>query len=179
MSMKNKKGPAHRSLGEGGFTLVELLVVIAIIAIIMVFAAVAVNSARSKERDATRLSSVRQMQSALENYFNETNMYPLGDLLPLGDSSESTCLGSGGFAGDCSGDNSTFLRIIQPTREEGLEGIVRCGEPTRKAFCYSQLVEGESYVIHFELENPLRAVGLQEGVNCATPDGMEAGICAE
>jgi prepilin-type N-terminal cleavage/methylation domain-containing protein len=167
--MKNKKG----------FTLVELLVVIAIIGIVIVFAAVAVNSARSKTRDATRLSSVRQMQSALEDYFNETNMYPVGELLPLGDSSDSACLGSDGFAGDCSGDNSTFLRIIQPTHEDGLEGIVRCGEPTRKAFCYSQLVEGETYVIHFELENPLSAVGLQEGVNCATPAGMEAGICAE
>ncbi len=167
--MKNKKG----------FTLVELLVVIAIIALIMVFAAVAVNSARSKQRDATRLSTVRQMQSALEDFFNESNLYPEGDLMPLGDPSQSSCLGSGGFASDCSGDNSTFLRIVQPTHEDGIEGIVKCGEPVRKAFCYTQLVEGESYVIHFELENSLRAVGLQEGVNCATPDGMEAGICED
>jgi len=167
--MKNQKG----------FTLVELLVVIAIIALVIVFAAVAVNSARSKTRDATRLSTVRQMQSALEDYFNEFNTYPDGDLLPLGDASESACLGSTGFAASCSGDSSTFLQIVQPTHEDGLEGIVTCGEPSRKAFCYTQLEGGDEYVIHFELENMLGSVGLQAGVNCATPEGMEAGICAD
>jgi hypothetical protein len=42
----------------------ELLVVVAIIALVASFAAVAVNSARSKQRDATRLSNVRLLQSA-------------------------------------------------------------------------------------------------------------------
>mgnify|MGYP001314964042 CR=1 FL=1 len=76
---------------QNGFTLVELLVVIAVVALVGVFAAVSVNSARSKQRDATRLANVRQLQSALEDFFNETNQYPDGDLLPLGDSAESAC----------------------------------------------------------------------------------------
>jgi prepilin-type N-terminal cleavage/methylation domain-containing protein len=167
--MKNQKG----------FTLVELLVVIAIIALIGVMAAVAVNSARSKQRDATRLSNVRILQSSLEDYFNETNAYPNGELLQLGDISQSACLGSDGFAGDCSVADSVFLRVVPQTYESGLDGIVVCGEPSHRAFCYTLLKEGESYVIHFELENALPPVGLQEGVNCATPDGMEAGICNE
>ena len=164
---------------KNGFTLVELLVVIAIIALVAVFAAVAVNSARSKQRDATRLASVRQMQSALEDYFNETNQYPTGSLLPLGDISQSSCLGQDGFKADCSTSQSVFLRVVPPMYEDGLKGIVSCGEPSRRAYCYSQLNEGESYVIHFELENGLATVGLQKGVNCATPDGMEAGVCAK
>ncbi|NQV90016.1 type II secretion system protein [Candidatus Uhrbacteria bacterium] len=164
---------------QKGFTLVELLVVIAIIALVGVMAAVAVNSARSKQRDATRLSNVRLLQSALEDYFNETNAYPVGELLPLGDVSQSTCLGSDGFAVDCSVAESVFLRVVPETYEDGLDGIVTCGEPSRRAFCYTALQEGESYVIHFELENGLTPVGLQAGVNCATPDGMEAGICSE
>ncbi len=167
--MKNNKG----------FTLVELLVVIAIIALVVVFAALAVNAARSKERDASRLASVRIVQSALEDYFNETNTYPDGDLLPLGDVTQSTCLGSEGFAGDCSTVESTFLRVVPSTYEGGLEGLVTCGEPSRRAYCYTVLNDGESYVIHFELENGLTPIGLQEGVNCATPEGMEAGICSE
>lgn len=162
-----------------GFTLVELLVVIAIIALIGVFAAVAVNAARSKTRDATRLSSVRVLQSALEDYFNETNTYPRGELLPLGDVSQSACLGTAGFAADCSSAEATFLRVVSGTHEDGLEGIVTCGEPSRRAFCYSQKDDGESYVIYFELENSLVPVGLAEGVNCATPEGMEAGLCAD
>jgi len=52
-----------------GFTHIEILVVVAIIALVGTFSAVAVNSARSKQRDATRLSNVRLVQSALEDYF--------------------------------------------------------------------------------------------------------------
>ena len=164
---------------QHGFTLVELLVTIAIIALILVFAALAVNAARSKQRDATRLSSVRVVQSALENYFNETNTYPDGDLMPLGDISQSVCLGSSGFAVDCSTSDSVFLRVVPATYEDGLDGIVTCGSPARRALCYTQLEDGESYVIHFELENALVPVGLQSGVNCATPEGMEAGTCSD
>ncbi|HLD20476.1 MAG TPA: type II secretion system protein [Patescibacteria group bacterium] len=164
---------------QQGFTLVELLVVIAIIALVVVFAALAVNAARAKERDASRLANVRIVQSALEDYFNETNAYPDGDLLPLGDVAQSACLASEGFAGDCSTAESMFLRVVPGTYEDGLDGIVTCGEPSRRAFCYTVLQDGESYVIHFELENALAPVGLQAGVNCATPEGMEAGICSE
>ncbi|MBI4435603.1 type II secretion system protein [Candidatus Uhrbacteria bacterium] len=164
---------------QKGFTLVELLVVIAIIALVVVFAALAVNAARSKERDASRLANVRIVQSALEDSFNERNTYPDGDFLPLGDVAQSACLGSEGFAADCSTAESVFLRVVPGTYEDGLDGLVACGEPSRRAFCYTVLDDGESYVIHFELENALAPVGLQAGVNCATPEGMEAGTCAE
>lgn len=167
--MKNQKG----------FTLVELLVVTAIIAFVVVFAALAVNAARSKQRDASRLANVRILQSALEDYFNSANAYPDGQLLALGDAAQSACLGSDGFAGDCSTADSTYLRVVPRIYEDGLEGVVTCGEPSHRAFCYTVLNDGESYVIHFELENALAQIGLQSGVNCATPDGMEAGICAE
>ncbi len=162
-----------------GFTLLEILVVIAIIALVGVFAAVAVNSARSKQRDATRLSNVRQLQSALEDHFNETNSYPSGDLLPLGDGAQSACLSVSGFRADCSSESEVFLRIVPGTYPDGLDGAVTCGEPARNAFCYTQRQEGDGYVIHFELENGLSSVGLQKGVNCAVPDGMEAGVCPE
>jgi prepilin-type N-terminal cleavage/methylation domain-containing protein len=162
-----------------GFTLVETLIVVAIVAIIGTLAVLAVNSARSKQRDATRLSNVRQMQSALEDYFNETNEYPSGELLPLGDPSISRCLGTTGFNGDCSGDTTTIVRSVPSTYQAGLDGIVTCGNPARNAFCYSQLKNGISYVIHFELENGLASVGLATGVNCAIPGKMEAGVCTE
>ena len=83
--MKIQKKLSRFHSNDGGFTLIELLIVIAIIALIGVFAVIAVNAARSKQRDASRLSHVRMIQSALEDYFNETNNYPEGNLLPLGD----------------------------------------------------------------------------------------------
>ena len=157
--------------------MVEGLIVVLIIGLVGTFAAVAVNSARAKQRDAVRLSNVRQVQSALEDYFNERNAYPTGSALPLGDSAESACLGTGGFAASCSGDDTVFLRVVVGTVDNGLKGKSVCGTPERNAFCYASMEEGSSYGIQFELENALTQVGFAKGANCATPDGMKAGIC--
>ncbi|MEA3398425.1 MAG: type II secretion system protein [Patescibacteria group bacterium] len=62
-----------------GFTLIELLVVIAIIGLLSTMAVVALNNARAKSRDAKRVSDVKQMQTALELYFNQCNGYPTLD----------------------------------------------------------------------------------------------------
>ncbi len=160
-----------------GFTLIELLVVLAIIGLVATFAAVAVNSARSKQRDATRLAQVRQLQSALEDYFNENNLYPPGDRLPLGDVAVSSCLSLGGFKGDCSGDQTIFLRFVSGTISSGLKNKVVCGTPARNAFCYSSAEDGKGYALEFELENGVKPAGLVKGVNCASMDGMEGGAC--
>jgi len=61
---------------QKGFTLIELLVVIAIIGLLSTLAVVSLNSARAKARDARRTSDVRQLQTALEMYFNDANAYP-------------------------------------------------------------------------------------------------------
>jgi prepilin-type N-terminal cleavage/methylation domain-containing protein len=65
--IKNKKG----------FTLIELLVVIAIIGLLSTLAVVALNNARQKSRDAKRVADVKQMQTALELYYNDCSGYPV------------------------------------------------------------------------------------------------------
>ncbi len=59
-----------------GFTLIELLVVIAIIGLLSTLSVVALNSAREKARNARRVSDVKQVQTALELYFNDVGRYP-------------------------------------------------------------------------------------------------------
>jgi len=59
-----------------GFTLIELLVVIAIIGLLSTLSVLALNSARAKARDAKRISDVKQLQTALEMYYNDNNDYP-------------------------------------------------------------------------------------------------------
>jgi len=59
-----------------GFTLIELLIVIAIVGIITSLTFIALNSVRSKSRDGKRISDIRQLQSALEMYKNDNNVYP-------------------------------------------------------------------------------------------------------
>ncbi|MFA6514572.1 MAG: prepilin-type N-terminal cleavage/methylation domain-containing protein, partial [Patescibacteria group bacterium] len=60
-----------------GFTLIELLVVIAIIGLLSTLSILALNSARARARDAKRIADVKQIQTALELYYNDTGDYPL------------------------------------------------------------------------------------------------------
>ncbi|MEK9175103.1 MAG: type II secretion system protein, partial [Patescibacteria group bacterium] len=53
-----------------GFTLIELLVVIAIIGILASVVLASLNSARAKSRDARRIADVKQIQLALELYYD-------------------------------------------------------------------------------------------------------------
>ena len=59
-----------------GFTLIELLVVISIIGILASVVLASLNSARQKGRDTKRISDVKQLQLALELYFDSNGTYP-------------------------------------------------------------------------------------------------------
>ncbi len=59
-----------------GFTLIELLVVIAIIGILSSVVLASLNSARTKSRTARRIADLRQLQLALELYYDSNNSYP-------------------------------------------------------------------------------------------------------
>lgn len=74
-----------------GFTLIELLVVIAIIGLLSTLAVVALGNARTKARDAKRMSDLKQVQTALELYYTDVNSYPAGSGVLLG-SAAAACL---------------------------------------------------------------------------------------
>lgn len=61
---------------HSGFTLVELLVVIGIIAVLSAVILPSLNKARQSSRDAKRVSDVKQLQLALELYYNINRSYP-------------------------------------------------------------------------------------------------------
>ena len=85
------------------FTLIELLVVIAIIGLLSTLSIIALNSARAKARDAKRVSDVKQIQVALEMYYNEMADYPTS------------------IAGGVSATGGTFLRVT-PTPPTPIDG---------------------------------------------------------
>jgi len=82
---------------QKGFTLIELLVVIAIIGVLASVVLASLNTARSKARDAQRLSDIKQLVNAIEMYYNDNGSYP-------------TC-SSGQW--DCS--SSTIMATLQVT----------------------------------------------------------------
>lgn len=71
-----KKSLREKALNKKGFTLIELLVVIAIIGLLSTMTVYAINVARMKARDARRLADIKQIQKALELYYDENNEYP-------------------------------------------------------------------------------------------------------
>ncbi len=63
-------------LTKKGFTLVELLVVISIIALLSTIAAVSLGSARTKARDTTRIATMKQLATGLEQFYSDKGGYP-------------------------------------------------------------------------------------------------------
>ncbi len=59
-----------------GFTLVELLVVIAIIGVLSSIVVSSIGSARQKARDVRRISDMKQLDIALNFFFDDNRRYP-------------------------------------------------------------------------------------------------------
>ena len=159
-------------------TIIEILIVVAVIGLIGTLAAIAVSSARANMRDAARLSHVRQMQSALEDYFVKNNTYPVSEkVVALGYGSVG-CLNTDGSQASCeAGSTGVLARSIPAAISAGLRGLSSCGGAVN-AYCYSALNGGVTYGIQFELENTIVSTKLQKGLNCAMPEGMKTGACA-
>ena len=66
----------RRASGKKGFTLIELLVVIAIIGLLASIILASLDQARKKGRDARRIADVKEIQLALELYYDANNTYP-------------------------------------------------------------------------------------------------------
>src|SRR3972149_8165962 len=78
-----------------GFTLIELLVVISIIGILATLLVANYNAARSRARDAQRKSDVRNIQTALRLYYNDTQLYPCDDGVTVNPNEDSDIMGCG------------------------------------------------------------------------------------
>ena len=93
---------------KDGFTLIELLVVIAIIGVLASIVLAALNTARSKARDANRVAEMQQISKALTLYYDDNGSYPpyVGS-----DLRQSSCF-SGGGASDSVGQWSNALNVL-------------------------------------------------------------------
>ena len=176
-----------------GFTLIELLVVIAIIGLLSTLAVVALNSARQKARDAKRVADVKQIQTALELYFNSSSGYPGGDHLTLGEGGGSCgtnedCLvlcysddaddTNDGFrtSSGCSETNNTIYMGLVPAAPTPPDGdtYIYTGVDVDPAVCEAGGI-CPRYQIQFTLEGKTGDLG--PDATCATQDGVTTGAC--
>ena len=140
-----------------GFTLIELLVVIAIIGLLSTLSVLALNSARARARDAKRIADVKQIQTALEMYYNDMNTYP---------TTASTTPGS-----PIASSNGTYMKAIPapPTPADGT-----C--PTANAYTYAYVAGTGTgtgtYTIQYCIGASINGIPAN-AIQTATPNGMK------
>jgi len=78
MELKNFKLSKiiRRSKFRKGFTLMELLVIVAIIGILSSIVLSSLSSTRERAKDGRRISDIKQIQIALELYYDVNSAYP-------------------------------------------------------------------------------------------------------
>ena len=147
---------------RSGFTLIELLVVIAIIGILGTIATISLQTARSKARDARRVADIKQTQTALEIFYNDKNRYPTREEI------------AGGVLFSTSSVNgqvvTTTYMAKMPLSPGTPDGSCR---PEDNGYYYNTNYNQSTYTIRYCIGSPVASI--VAGVNCATPDGINAG----
>ena len=131
---------------SSGFTLIELLVVIAIIGLLSSIVLASLNKARSSARDARRISDLKQIQIALELYYDKYRTYVVS---------------GGGWGGLGTGylgfeNGTTYLKAVtRVLNEEGFLSAPLVDDPIQNAGYMMYVCEvGQVYAISATLEDP-------------------------
>ena len=165
----DKKDALKRNLkimknNKPGFTLIELLVVIAIIGLLSTLSIIALNSARARSRDARRISDVKQIQTALEMYYNLADKYP--DAGTAVNQLSTSTQPSIAYA------STTFLTLWPqaPTPPDNPGNANTPCDDTNNPYAYAVSENNATYTLTYCLGG--ETGGVPSGVNIATPAGI-------
>lgn len=127
---------------QKGFTLIELLVVISIISLLASVVLASLNSARTKARDARRIADLKEIQKALEFYYDTNSTYPLGSQ------------GSGVWSSHAPsyGNNDNYITGLAPTYIPTIPRDPRYDEGSQ-GYLYNSNGTDYSLIAHFVMEN--------------------------
>lgn len=136
------------------YTLIEMLMVVAIIGVLASSILIGLGSARSKARDARRITDLKSTQTALELYYSKYGVYP--SRVP--------------------GSNETWewsdLTNVLTSSETGLKISKVPKDPLNNTeYVYKYATDGQNYVLGAKLETKDQALdddldGSQLGLDC-------------
>jgi len=163
-----------------GFTLIELLIVSTIILILASVVLVNMTSARAKARDSARASNLKELQTAIDLYFENNYHYP--EKTAAGDSYISLC-------------NEAGMATVMPSLGVSLQSYLpsmpqeKLAEHTGYAYCPDLASGSQEYAIGADMENTgaypsqftgtffTNTGGLDMGCNIATNPGVQRNYC--
>jgi len=135
--------------------------VIDIIGILATVSVISLSNARAKSRDAKRVGDMKQIQTALELFFNDKGRYPNFDEW-----------NTGSIFSTSTGATSTYMQVIPtaPTPNDGLCTV------NQNSISYVPTSDGSSYSISLCLGGNTGA--LTSGPKCLTPAGIIDANCS-
>lgn len=151
-----------------GFTLIELLVVIAIIGILTAIITANFSTAKSKSRDAKRISDIAQIQLTLEQVFDRCNVYPKS----MG-SGETNPGAINDEAPVCTGINASGQEIPFNVKYFISKVPTNNGTP----YNYSTNSTWTNYVLQVELEN--KSSALDDDLDASPESSLRVINCAD
>ncbi|MEI7463652.1 MAG: prepilin-type N-terminal cleavage/methylation domain-containing protein [Candidatus Taylorbacteria bacterium] len=134
-----------KSESNRGFTLIEMLVVLAIMGILSGIIITNLSSAKSKARDARRVSDISHLQLALQMYLDRCGQYPPVDV------SGGVGQGGGTYCNRSYSMADFIATIPTPTNEAGQT-------------VYGYYRSGFTYVLYALLEAP-NATVMKDSIN--------------
>jgi len=154
-----------------GFTLIELLVVIAIIGLLSSVVLASLNTARSKSRDAQRISDVRQLQTALEFFYDEHGRYPRSTSCGATSPNSGWCNSVQSMSGGQwirNGGGTSMSEFLPSMSEDPSQETSPVWTPANGGtyfyFSADYGGDGEWYMIIFGLEDASHPLQAQDGV---------------
>lgn len=146
---------------NSGFTLIELLVVISIIALLTTIGLLFYGKFVKNSRDTRRLSDLKLIQTALEDYHSDQLNYP-----PLGTGACSPT-GDGQYRSGCSLTNSNGVKTYLNTIPTDPKGVVYSYVPSPASCSGSSCV---AYCLYITLE--IMNLTSDPGCSTAPPYGV-------
>lgn len=155
-----------------GFTLIELLTTIAIIGLLSAAVLAGVGKARSKARDARRITDIQRIQTALELYFAAHGRYPCscdcGAITPNHEwcNSVESLASDGRWISDSGARGALAPYLLKDPVDPAPKQITSITDPGGAYYYYSDIntTWNRAYMLVYSLENTGTAIEKQGGV---------------